>query len=97
MNTTLFQNRLGETNLHSKPHDYRIYSVNIDLHYQYGISVAESQTFLLAKRPLAAMSKEKHLQFTGWQIFFFAWIAFSYKFYPVFQEWLNYIDILVLK
>ena len=29
----------------------RIYYVNIDLRHQYGISVAESQTFLLAKRP----------------------------------------------
>ena len=35
-----------------EPHDYRIYDkVNIDLRHQYGISVAESQTFLLAKRP----------------------------------------------
>ena len=32
-------------------HDYRIYYVNIDLHHQYGISVAESQMFLCAKRP----------------------------------------------
>ena len=32
-------------------HDYRIYYVNIGLRHQYGISVAESQTFLLAKRP----------------------------------------------
>ena len=32
--------------------------VNIDLRHQYGISVAESQTFLLAKRPSAAMSEE---------------------------------------
>ena len=32
-------------------HDYRIYYVNIDLRHQYGISIAESQTFLLAKRP----------------------------------------------
>ena len=28
-----------------EPHDYRIYYVNIDLRHQYGISVAESQTF----------------------------------------------------
>ena len=28
-----------------------IYYVNIDLRHQYGISVAESQTFLLAKLP----------------------------------------------
>ena len=33
------------------PHDYRIYYVNIDLRHQYGISVAESQTFLPVKRP----------------------------------------------
>ena len=32
-----------------EPHDYRIYYVNIDLRHQYGISVAESQTFLRAK------------------------------------------------
>ena len=35
------------------------------LHHQYGISVAESQTFLLAKRPSAAMSEEKRLLFGG--------------------------------
>jgi len=34
-----------------EPHDYRIYYVNIDLRHQYGISVAESQTFLRVKRP----------------------------------------------
>ena len=28
-----------------------IYYVNIGLHHQYGISAAESQTLLLAKRP----------------------------------------------
>ena len=27
------------------------YKINIDLHHQFGISVAESQTFLHAKRP----------------------------------------------
>ena len=32
-------------------HDYRIVYVNIDLRHQYGVSVAESQTFLLANRP----------------------------------------------
>ena len=55
MNTTLHQNRPEDTqnwtNLYLEPHDYRIYYVNIDLRHQYGISVAESQTFLLAKRP----------------------------------------------
>ena len=40
--------------------------VNIDLLHQYGISVAESQTFLLAKRPSAAMSEEKRLPFAGY-------------------------------
>ena len=34
-----------------EPHDYRMYYVNIDLRHQYGISAAESQTFLRAKRP----------------------------------------------
>ena len=37
--------------MHLEPHDYRIYYVNIDLRHQYGISVAETQTFLNAKRP----------------------------------------------
>ena len=39
------------TYLHLEPHAYQIYDVNIDLRHQYAISVAESQTFLLAKRP----------------------------------------------
>ena len=34
-----------------RAYDYRIYYVNIDLRHHYGISVAEAQTFLLAKRP----------------------------------------------
>ena len=55
MNTTLYQNRPGETqnwtNLHLEPHDYWIYYVNIDLCHQYGISVSKSQTFLLSKHP----------------------------------------------
>ena len=55
MNTTLCQNRPADTqnwtNLYLEPHDYWIYYVSIDLRHQYGISVAESQTFLLAKRP----------------------------------------------
>ena len=55
MNTTLHQNRPEDTqnwtNLYLEPHDYRIHYVNIDLRHQYGIYVAESQTFLLAKRP----------------------------------------------
>ena len=42
--------------MHLEPHDYQIYYVNIALRHQYGISVAESQMFLLAKRPSAAMS-----------------------------------------
>ena len=52
--------------MHLEPHDYRIYYVNIDLLHQYGISVAESQTFLLVKRPSAAMSEEKRLPFAGY-------------------------------
>ena len=55
MNTILHQNRLEDTqnwtNLCLEPHDYRIHYVSIDLRRQYGISVAKSQTFLLAKRP----------------------------------------------
>ena len=55
MNTTLYQNWPEDTqnwtNLCLDPHDYRIYYVNIDLRHQYGISAAESQTFLLVKRP----------------------------------------------
>ena len=54
MNTILNQNRPGETlnrtNVYSEPHDYRIYYVNTDLRHEYEISVAESQTFLLARR-----------------------------------------------
>ena len=42
-----------------EPHDYRIYDVNIDLRHQYGISVAESQTFLRAKRPSGEGRGEK--------------------------------------
>ena len=55
MDTTLYQNRPEDTknwtNLYLEPHDYQIYYVNIDLRHQYGISVAELQTFLRAKRP----------------------------------------------
>ena len=40
------------------------YYVNIDL--QYGISVVESQTSLLAKRPSVTMSEEKRLPFAGY-------------------------------
>ena len=40
--------------------------VNIDLRHQYGISVAESQTFLLAKLPSAAISEEKRQPFAGY-------------------------------
>ena len=65
MNTTLHQNRPEDTQnwtrLYLEPHDYRIYYVNIDLRHQYGIYVAESQTFLLAKRPPAAKSEEKQM------------------------------------
>ena len=55
INTTVYQNRPEDTqnwtNLYLEPYDYWIYYVSIDLHHQYGISVAESQTFLHAKRP----------------------------------------------
>ena len=34
--------------------------------HQYGIFVAELQTFLLVKRPSAAMSEEKRLLFAGY-------------------------------
>ena len=43
-----------------------MYYVNIDLRHQYGVSVAESQTFLLAKRPSAAISEKKRLPFAGY-------------------------------
>ena len=36
--------------------------------HQYGISVAESQTFFLAKRPSAAMSEEKRLSLAGYSL-----------------------------
>ena len=42
---------LGGTSATLEPHDYRIYYVNIDLRHQYGISAAESKTFLRVKRP----------------------------------------------
>ena len=55
MNTTLHQNlpedKQNWPNLYLEPHDYRIHYGNIDLRHQYRISVSESQTFLLAKRP----------------------------------------------
>ena len=43
------------------PRLYRIYYVNIDLRHQYGIKVAESQTFLRAKRP-----KRRGARWNGW-------------------------------
>ena len=65
MNTTLHQNRPEDTqnwtNLYLEPHEYQIYYVNIDLHHQYGISVTQSQTFLLAKRSPAVKSEEKRM------------------------------------
>ena len=66
MNTTPCQNRPEKTqnwtNLYLKPHDCRIYYANINLRHQYGISAAESQTFLRAKRPRrAAKSEEKRM------------------------------------
>ena len=69
MNTTPYQNDQekdrNEQNLHLKPHDHQINFVNIDLHHQYGISVAESQTFLLKKHPQVARSEEKQMFFAG--------------------------------
>ena len=41
--------KLDNANLYLEPHNYRIYYVNIELRHQYGIAVAESQTFLRAK------------------------------------------------
>ena len=38
---------------------------SVDLRHQYGISVVESQTFLLEKRPSMAMSEEKRLPFAS--------------------------------
>ena len=76
MNTTLHQNWAEETqnwtNLYLEPHDYWIYYVNIDLHHQYRISVAESQTFLYAKRPQLRRARRKgcfrRLQTPGFSI-----------------------------
>ena len=75
MNTTLHQNRPEDTqnwtNLYLEPHNYQIHYVNIDLHYQHGISVAESQTFLLTKRPQRQeMSKRKIKQEVGLVLLF---------------------------
>ena len=52
------------TNLYLEPHDYRIHYVNIDLRHQYGISVAESQMFLRAKRPQRRRRKRKKWMFS---------------------------------
>ena len=61
------------TNLHLEPNDYRIYYVNIDLRHQYGISAAESQTFLRAKRLLRRRARRngcfRRLPFTFRKIF----------------------------
>ena len=42
-------------------HTYRIYYVNVNLRHQYGISVAESQTFLPCETSPATSSEEKRL------------------------------------
>ena len=49
--TIIGQEKQNQTNLHLETHEYQIYYVNIDSCHQYGISVAEAQTFLLAKHP----------------------------------------------
>ena len=55
MNTIFYQNHQEKRKIEQiclwNPMITRIYYVNIDLRHQYGISVAESQTFFLAKRP----------------------------------------------
>ena len=48
------------------------------LRHQYGIPVAESQTFLLAKRTSAAMSEEKRLPLDSFFFSFFATLVFTY-------------------
>ena len=47
------------------PEDKRGNTRRVDLRHQYGISVAESQTLLLDKRPSMAMSEEKRLPFAS--------------------------------
>ena len=61
--TIIDQEKHELTNFLLEPQDYRVYYVNIDLRHQYGISVAEAQASLLAKRPwlLTAMNKERRL------------------------------------
>ena len=49
-------------NWHLEPHYYQIYYVNIDLRHLYGISVAEKQTFLLAKRPCHGSRGEERVE-----------------------------------
>lgn len=39
----------NQTNVLLEPFDYRVDYVTIDIHHQYGISVAEAKTSLLAK------------------------------------------------
>ena len=56
----------GETNVTTPTSNQRLWPDSGQiLRHQYGISVAESQTFLLAKRPSSAMSEEKRLPFAG--------------------------------
>ena len=43
--------KIEQINLCLELKDYRIYYVNMHLHHQYGIFIAESQRFLWAKRP----------------------------------------------
>ena len=65
MNTKIYQNRPEDTknctNLYLESHDYPIYYVNIDLRHQYGMSVAESQTILRAKRAQRPRAMEKRM------------------------------------
>ena len=63
MNTTLHQidqeKRKIEQICICNPMTTEFIYVNIDLRHQYGISVAESQTFLLAKRHSACSGDER--------------------------------------
>ena len=69
MNTTLYQNRPGETlnwtNLLLEPHNYQIYYVNVDIRHQYGISLADSQAFGSSRNVPSSKEGEETAVFAG--------------------------------
>ena len=71
MNTTLSKidqkiRKIGQIYIWN-PMTTGLYYVNIDLRHQYRISVAESQTFLSAKRPQRRKERGETDVFAGYQ------------------------------